>query len=231
MENEPEVLQQRSMAWRLRRVGVVTASNYWKIMTPPRAKADKESGVWSETATTHMLEKLGELVTGIPADTFQSDATRWGIEHEEEARERAIPIIAERFGASVERPVGKYAFIMHPTEANIGCSPDGIIGDDGLLELKCPWNPVNHLRTVRAGEMPEKHVEQVQGSLWIAERKWYVFASYDPRVEKSGMDPLFMLKVERDENYIEWVLSPRVIQFRDWLDNEYTLMTGTREPF
>ena len=99
------------------------------------------------------------------------------------------------------------------------------------MELKCPWNPANHLRTVLDGEMPEKHVEQVQGSLWVTGRKWYIFCSFDPRVERSGMDPLFVCRLERDDNYIEWVLSPRVILFRDWLYNEYARLTGSRDPF
>ena len=226
-----EILQQRSTAWRQARIGCATASNYWKIMTPPRAKADKEAGRWSDTATTYMLEKLSELLTRVPSDTFGSQATRWGIEHEEAARERAIPLIAERFGQQVELPEGKNAFILHPTEPNIGCSPDGIIGTDGMLELKCPWNPVNHLRTVLSGQMPEQHIEQVQGSMWIKGATWYVFASYDPRVEKAGMDPLFLCKVERDSGYISRELAPRVLQFRDWLYNEYARLTGGKEPF
>ena len=230
MEDEP-VLKQRSTAWRLKRVGVVTASDMWKIMTPPQSKADKEAGKWGGTATTYMKEKRAELITGVPGDTFHSQPTRWGIEHEEAAREQAIPLIAERFGKTVERPEGRYAFILHPTEANIGCSPDGIIGDDALLELKCPWNPVNHIDAVADGEMPEKHIEQVQGSLWITGRRWYVFASFDPRVERSGMDPLFICRVERDEHYIQKVLAPRVILFRDWLANEHARLTGSKEPF
>lgn len=226
-----DVLKQRTTEWRMRRVGIVTMSRACDIMTEPRTKADKEAGKWSETARTYMLEKLAELLTGVPGDTFHSEPTRWGMEHEAEARERAMPIIAERFGCTVELPEGKNAFILHPDEPNIGCSPDGIIGDMGLLELKAPYNPVNHLRTVLSGEMPEKHIEQVQGSLWVARRKFYIFGSFDPRIERSGMDPLFLCRVERDEAYIQGILAPRVILFRDWLHNEYTRLTGSKEPF
>ena len=178
-----------------------------------------------------MMEKLSELITGIAGDTFHSEPTRWGMEHEAEARERAIPLISERFGCTVELPEGKNAFILHPTEANIGCSPDGIIGEDGLLEVKCGWNPVTHVRTVYEGKMPEKHVEQIQGSLWVTGRRWYAFCSFDPRVEKSGMDPLFLCRVERDDPYINGILAPRVILFRDWVQNEYSRITGSSEPF
>ncbi len=213
------------------RLGICTASRFGDIMAPPRAKAAKEAGEWSETARSYMLEKVSELLTGVPADTFGSQATRWGMEHEDEARQRAIPLIAERFGLDVGLPEGWNAFILHPTEPGIGCSPDGLIGDTGLLELKCPWNPVNHLRTVLSGEMPEKHREQVQGSLWCAERHWYVFGSYDPRVELSGMDPLWICKVDRDDAYIDKVLAPRVLAFRDWVMETYERLTGSKEPF
>ena len=225
------VLQQRSTEWRMARCGVVTASEFFKIMTPPIGKADKAANKWSATAKKYMLTKVTELITGVPADTFHSAPTRWGIEHEEEARERAIPLIADRFGCQVERPEGKNAFILHSTEANIGCSPDGIIGTDAMLELKCPWNPVNYVEAVYENEMPDKHVEQLQGSLWVTGKRWYVFCSYDPRVEGSGMDPLFICRVERDEAYIQGILAPRVILFRDWLHNEYTRLTGSKEPF
>lgn len=231
MDDEPKVVQQRSTEWRMARCGVVTASRFSDIMTEARNKADREARKWGETAKSYMLEKLAEMVTGVPGDTFHSEPTRWGMEHEDAARERAIPLIAERFGGTVELPEGKYAFMLHANEANIGCSPDGIIGDDGLLEIKCGWSPVTHVRTVYEGTMPEKHIEQVQGSMWVTGRKFYIFCSYDPRVEKSGMDPLFICKVQRDEPYIKGILAPRVILFRDWLANEHARMTGSKEPF
>jgi len=225
-----EVLTQRSNLWREMRVGVFTASRYSDIMTEPRTKAAREANEWSETAKSYGLEKLAELITGVPADTFHSEPTRWGMEHEAEAFTRAIPVIESVFGASIEKPEGRNAFILHPTEHSIGCSPDGVIGDAGLLELKCPWNPVNHLRTVRARAMPEKHTEQVQGSLWITGRQWYAFCSYDPRVEAAGLDPLFVARVCRDERYITEFLAPRVIRFRDWVFDEFERLTG-KAPF
>jgi hypothetical protein len=224
-------LQQRSVEWRRKRCGVVTASRYADIMTEPRTKAAKENNEWSETARSYMLEKLGELITGVPADRFRSQATSWGMDWEKEAFDAALVAVAERFKAEVEAPVGEFAFIQHATEDFIGCSPDGIIGADGLLELKCPYNPANHLRTVLSGQMPDKHVEQVQGSLWVTGRQWYVFGSFDPRMADAGIDPLFVVRIERDEPYIKHELAPKVLRFRDWLLAEYQQLTGSKAPF
>jgi len=225
-------LEQRSVEWRKLRCGDVTASRFCDVMTQPRTKVAKDNQEWSETARSYMLEKLGELLTGIPADRFLSAPTRWGQEWESAAFEAARNAVADKFkGWRVETPVGEFAYIHHPTESGIGCSPDGVIGEDGLLELKCPFNPVNHLRTVLSGEMPEKHKEQVQGTLWIAERHWYIFGSFDPRVADAGINPLFLVRVERDEQYIKHELAPRVIRFRDWLMAEYERLTGGKAPF
>jgi len=222
-------LTQRSVEWRQLRLGSVTASRFHDVLTQPKSKEDRESGAWSATARAYMLEKLTEFLTGVPCDRFQSPPTRWGTEWESEAREKAIPVIKEQFGLDVQLPVGDMAFIRHPREDYIGCSPDGVLGPDALLELKAPWNPVNHLRTVMSGEMPKEHQAQIQGSLWIMERQCYVFCSYDPRLNGSGMSPLFYKLIPRDEEYIA-LLAPKVIAFRDWVLAEYERLTG-KAPF
>lgn len=224
-------LEQRSDLWRRLRLGTVTASRFKDPLTDPKTKAAKENGEWSETARSYMLEKLGELITGVPADRFRSAPTDWGAQWEATAFELAIPAIRERFGKEVSPPVGEFAFIHHATEQLIGCSPDGVIGDSGLLEIKCGYSPTTHLRTVLSGEMPEKHQPQVQGSLWVTGRQFYIFASFDPRFADAGMDPLFVIKVERDDIYIRHELAPRVLAFRDWLLAEYEKLTGSRAPF
>jgi len=224
------MMHQRSTEWRQLRLGSVTASRFKDVMTEPRTKAAKEAGEWSDTARSYAIEKLTELVTCQPLDVWRSDATDWGTAQEPHAFELAVPAIQERFGEELILPEGDFAYIHHPTEDHVGCSPDGVIGDDGLLEVKCPYNPVNHLRTVLSGEMPKQHAPQVQGSLWICERKWYAFCSFDPRVAASGLDPLFVVRVERDDEYIER-LAARVIAFRDWMMEEYERLIKKHKPF
>jgi hypothetical protein len=224
-------MKQRDVLWRKARCGVVTASRFSDVITQPRTKEARYNGEWSETAKSYMLEKLAELLTGIPADRFQSAPTKWGTEYEAEAFGLALPVIAERFGCEVQRPEGQFAFLQHPTEEMIGCSPDGAIGDDGLLEIKCGYSPTTHLRTIMSGTMPDKHCEQTQGSLWVSGRQFYIFASYDPRMNGTGVDPLFVCKVERDDAYIDNELAPKVLAFRDWLLSEYERLTGGKAPF
>jgi len=222
-------MKQRTNEWRIARLGDVTASRFKDVLTMPRSKADRENGVMSETARRYFEELLAELVTRQPLDRWQNTAMKWGNEWEGKAFEYAALAIEERLGEKLSLPEGEYAYIQHPTEKGIGCSPDGIIGDDGLLEIKCPYNPAVHIRTVLEGEMPEKHTDQVQGSLWVTGRKFYYFCSFDPRVEASSMDPLFIVKIERDDEYITQVLAPAVLAFRDKLHKKYKELV--RDPF
>ncbi len=222
-------MKQRTTEWRMARLGDVTASRFKDVLTKPRTKAARDAGEMSETAMRYMEELLAELLTGMPIDRWQNAAMRWGSEWESHAFDAAVEAIEKRFGTPPTLPEGEFAYIQHPTEPGIGCSPDGIIGEDGLLEIKCPANPAVHIRTMLDGEMPEKHIEQVQGSLWIAKKKFYCFCSFDPRLEASGVNPLFIKKVERDDGYINEILAPAVIRFRDKLREKYREIVN--EPF
>lgn len=187
---------------------------------------------WSATAESYLNEKLAELITCQPSDTWSHPATEWGQENEPYAFEQAIPAIAQYFGSPLDLPEDEYAYIEHATEEFIGCSPDGICGKDGLLEIKCPYNPSRWIGMKRFGlTVPREYVPQVQGSLWVTGRKWYAFCYYDPRMMNSGVDPLQITKVERDDAYIDNVLAPRVIAFRDYLRAEYKRLVGQKEPF
>lgn len=209
------ILKQRTPEWRQLRCGDVTASRFRDIMTRPKTKAAQNSGEWSETAKRYMEEKLAELTTCVPNRGFTSTQTDWGIEHEQKAFPLAKERLEQEYGTQVFLPEGDLAYFHHPAEPMIGCSPDGAIGDDGLLEIKCPYNAAISIRTRLEGFMPENHVDQVQGSLWITGRKWYGFVSFDPRLAASGMDPLFVHRVERDDDYILTELAPRVLAFRN----------------
>jgi hypothetical protein len=94
-----------------------------------------------------------------------------------------------------------------------GASPDGWIGEDGGLEIECPESH-NHVTTVLAGEMPAKHKPQVQGNLWICERDWWDFVSYDDRVDASG---IVIYRQYRDEDYIK-TLAEEIEKFCEELE-------------
>ena len=187
---------------------------------------------WSNTAWEYAATILAERWTGQPAINFTSPATDWGEENEPAAFEAAVPVIAERFGQRLILPEDEFAFLEHPTEPDIGCSPDGVIGDDGLCEIKCPYNSTKWVQRKLAGlTVPNEYIPQLQGSLWVTGRQWYAFVYYDGRMEYAGFDPLLITRVERDDNYIDHVLAPRVLAFRDWvneLDKEHRKL---KEPF
>lgn len=178
---------------------------------------------WSQTALSYMIELSGALKRGVTHDILDTPATRHGNEHEAAAREKAAVIIQARTGMDLQEPVDDTAYMPHHSEPYIGCSPDGLIGDDHLWECKCPYNPTVHDKTVRAGVMPDGHVAQVQGSLWCTGRQFYIFTSYDPRLEgtKHSDEAMFLVRVERNDDYIDNVLAPRIIAFRDMLRAEY----------
>ncbi len=226
-------MKQRDNEWRQARLGAVTASRFKDVLTSPRTKAAREAGGWAQTAESYLDEKLAEMIHCQPSDVWRSDATDWGTANEPNAFEAAIPVIERLFEERLSLPEGEFAYIHHPSEPHIGCSPDGIIGDDGLLELKCPYSGAKWIAARRSGLiLPAEHVPQVQGELWCARRKWCAYCWYDPRVKASGLDPLLTITVKRDDEYIDTVLAPRVIEFRDWLLAEYhTLVGGKDAPF
>jgi len=215
-------MQQRDTAWHYARLGKVTASRFKDILTQPRTKKQKEAGELSETAKTYACEVASEIVTGQLLPSFRSNATDFGIENEEFAFNEAKAAIEAALGTPVLPPKGENAFWQHPDEPMIGCSPDGIIGDDGLLELKCRFNHAIHYRTVRAGGMPKEHIPQVQGNLWIARKRYYYFGSYCPQFKDCdfGIEPLFLLRIERDNDYIDNTLAPAVLNFVQYIRND-----------
>jgi len=181
--------------------------------------ADWRKTHWSATAQSYCNLKLAEMLYGQPSDIYKSDALEWGKEHETYAFEACLPVICERYGDDLSLPVDDLAFI-HSEHEGIGCSPDGIVGENGLLEIKCPYSPGKWIAAYRANEagtwtMPTEHRAQVQGSLWVTGRSWYAFAYYDHRVEGCGIDPLLILRVPRDHEYIDNVLAPRILALRD----------------
>lgn len=105
-------------------------------------------------------------------------------------------------------------FIVHPRFENVGGSPDGLVDDDGMVEVKCPFNQGVHAETLAKG-MPIEHVPQVQGNLWVTDRKWCDFISYDPR-ETTLSRRLYVQRIPRDERYIR-KLESKVIKFREVL--------------
>jgi len=189
---------QGSQAWLQARCGVVTASRFNDVMSKIKS---------GEAATryNYKAEIIAERLTGLPTTSFTNAAMQWGTDHEDEAR-KVYEAITGYF-------VEQTGLVMHST-LKAGASPDGLIDEKGLVEIKCP-NTATHIQTLLAGEMPKKHYAQVQGQLWITGRAWCDFVSYDPRLDDKNA--IFITRVERDDEYIQ-LLEDNIMDFLEEVD-------------
>lgn len=174
-------IEQGSDAWLALRCGRVTASRMADLM------ARTKTG-WGAGRANYMAEIIAERLTGSPADRFTNAAMQWGTEKEPDARAAYEFMV----GADVE-PVG---FVEHPSIEMAGASPDGLVGSDGLVEIKCP-NTATHIETLLGVTVPAKYVHQMQWQMECTGRAWCDFVSYDPRMPPAMQ--LFVKRVDRDE--------------------------------
>lgn len=175
---------QRTSEWDAIRLGRITASALADLM-PAKSKPDDS---WTDTQSKILYTIAAERLTGQKKDGFETRAIQWGRDTESLAR-----AVYEIFrGVKIE----EVGFIER--DEYVGCSPDGLVGEHGLVEIKCP-NSDTHLqyRTIE-GRLAEEYKWQVQGQLWVSGRAWCDLCSFDPRYT----DPfkrLFVVRIERDE--------------------------------
>lgn len=177
---------QRTAEWLAERAGKFTGSAFVDVLATSK-RGDKKLKAYDDLIWRIVVERM----TGEPIEGPTGYALQWGIDVEPFARE-AYELRSGNF-------VQQSGFVHHPEFAFAGCSPDGLIDDDGGLELKCPKSSSVHLERFVSG-LPEEYRPQVQGCLWVTGRKWWDFASYDPRMPPSHR--LLVIRVERDEAYI-----------------------------
>lgn len=171
--------EQNSPQWFACRMGLPTASEFKTIIG---IKKDAREKV---TRQTYMMKLAGEILTGEPMASYSNPDMERGKIMEDEARDLYA------FQNNVEpRRVG---FIRN---GNAGCSPDSLIGEDGGVEIKSALAHIQIDRLLK-NELPPEHRAQVQGNLWIAERAWWDFVSYCPKL------PLLVIRVRRDDEYIK----------------------------
>lgn len=178
------MIVQGSPEWFAERVGKVTASRVADVV------ARTKSG-WGASRANYMAELIAERLTGAKSEGFVNAAMQHGIDTEPQARD------AYSFYAGVD--VEQVGFIAHPTIEMSGASPDGLVGNDGLVEIKCP-STATHIDTLLNGKVPEKYITQMMWQMACTGRKWCDFVSFDPRMPESMR--LFIKRVERDEKLI-----------------------------
>lgn len=184
---------QNSMAWRLARMGIPTASSFDAIMTPGKTKTEQK------TRQTYLYRLAGEILTGEPMEHVVTRDMERGHALEPEARD----LYVFQTGAVLER-VG---FVRN---GRAGCSPDSLIGKNGGLEIKTKA-PHLLIEAIQKDDFPENHVAQVQGTLYLTEREWWEIAVYWPGL------PLFIKRTYRDEEYIK-TLASEIDRFNTDLD-------------
>lgn len=177
-------LMQGSDAWLEQRRGMVTASVVGQLITPSTIKPAS-----NDKSRTLVAQLVAERITGYVDPQYVSDDMFRG--HEDEPR--AIAKYEEWRGVTVDA-VG-FMIRRQPTWT-LGYSPDGLVGDDGLVEVKAP-RAKKHLQTILSGEVPPEHMAQCQAGLLVSGRKWLDYLSY------SGGMPLYPIRVEPDEQWFE----------------------------
>lgn len=189
----PDIIQ-GSQEWFAARCGRVTASRIAEIV------AKTKSG-YSASRANYMAQLVAERLTGTVGEAFTNAAMQWGTDTEPQAR------IAYEF--YTDAMVAEIGFVPHPNIPEAGASPDGLIGNDGLVEIKCPQT-ATHIDTLLGSTVPGKYVTQIQWQLACTGRQWCDFVSFDPRLPESMR--LYVERVKRDDDRIKG-LEEEVVSF------------------
>ena len=201
-------IEQGSEEWLKIRLGKVTASGVADVL------AKTKSGV-SASRGNYLIKLAIQRVTGVVEESFTNDAMQWGKDNEAQARV-AYEVASGNF-------VDQVAFVDHPTIAWFGASPDGLINQNGLVELKCP-NSATHWSYIKDDGPPTKYYIQMQAQMACTGRSWCDFVSFDPRMPERSK--LFIKRIMREDDYIA-EMEAEVKRFFDEVAVEVNLMKGS----
>ena len=198
-------IEQGSDDWHSLRLGKITASRISDVLSNGRG------GNISKLSETYMIELLCEQLTGEAKPFFENDDMRWGTETEPQAR--------AMYELKSGNDVREVAFI----ELNdyVGVSPDGLIGDDGMLEIKCPTT-ITQIKRALGGNYSKDYYAQIQCQLWVAGRQWCDFVSFDPRLDISAS--YLIQRVDYDEEFAEKI-DEKVDVFIQTMQSRYKELT------
>jgi hypothetical protein len=188
--------EQGTPEWLAARLGKPSASMFSKLITM--------TGKPSASADAYINQLLGERLTGKSEPHYTSEAMILGTERE--------PLARADYEFISGNKVDQVGFILDDSES-YGCSPDGLIGEDGGLEIKCPaqTTQAGYWRDKQSGV--KKYYQQIQGCMWVTGRKWWDFFSYHPDM------PHVLVRVKRNEEYIE-KLSEQVLPATTTIEKE-----------
>ncbi len=190
-------LEQGSEEWLRARMGVATASNFSAIVT--------SKGELSKTLSKYALQLASELLLDKVQDTYKNQNMQRGNDLE--------PIARQAYQEQTISLVDECGFMLSDCK-NFGYSPDGLLNQDGLIEIKCPTASI-HTKYLIDNRVPVEYWQQCQGGLMVSGRKYLDFISYHPDFKDDKK--LFIKRVERDEEFIEKLKLgiDKVIELRD----------------
>ncbi|CAB5220091.1 phage_rel_nuc, putative phage-type endonuclease [uncultured Caudovirales phage] len=194
-------MEQRTSEWYSARLGKVTASRVADVI------AKTKSG-YSTSRANYMAQLICERLTGTQGESYSSAAMQWGTDTE--------PMAREAYEGAVGELVIETGFVPHHTIPMAGASPDGLVGADGLVEIKCPIT-ATHIETLLGQSPPGKYVTQMQWQMACTGRKWCDFVSFDPRMPDEMK--FFVKRIERDDEVIN-VLEREIMMFLSELDSK-----------
>ena len=198
-------VEQGTPEWHELRRGKVTASRVADIL------AKTKTGP-SASRQNYLIELALQRITKTIQSSYTNDAMAWGTATEPQARV-AYEVATHNF-------VDQVPFIDHPTISGFGCSPDGLVGADGLLEIKCP-NSATHWEYFKAKEPPKKYFIQMQAQMAVTGAKWCDFVSFDPRMPERSQ--LLIVNVPRDYEFINY-MNAEIQQFLSEVETEVKLI-------
>ena len=198
-----EIIEQRTDAWFEARIGKVTASRVADVI------AKTKTG-YSATRDNYMAQLVCERLTGQKGETFTNAAMQHGTETE--------PLARLSYEVAQNVLVDEVGFVFHPSIEMAGASPDGLVNDDGLIEIKCP-NTATHIETLLSQTVPGKYNTQMQFQMACTGRKWCDFVSFDNRLPHELQ--LFVKRVPRDDAFIKQI-EAEIVQFLAELDDKIT---------
>jgi putative phage-type endonuclease len=192
-------MEQGTQEWFMARLGKVTASRVADII------AKTKSG-YSTSRQNYLAQLVVERLTQKPIETYSNAAMQWGTDTE--------PLARAAYEIKHDLMVSEIGFVPHPVIEMAGASPDGLVGDDGLIEIKCP-NTATHIETLLNDTIKSEYKTQMQWQMACTGRQWTDFVSFDPRMpEKHQMK---IIRVNKDETVIQ-ALEKEVTEFLSEVD-------------
>lgn len=196
-------IEQRSEQWFAARCGSLGASQIADAISK-----SKDGKAFGSTSANLRAKLVVERITGIQEDGFKTAAIQHGIDSEEAAR-----LAYEAHTGAFVTEVGLY---KHPAIEGTHASPDGLVGDDGLIEIKCP-NSATHIDTLKTEKVPTKYLYQMQWQMRCTDRQWCDYVSFDPRLPENLR--LFVKRIPRDDALLA-KLEAEVMLFLKGVDDD-----------